>query len=87
MLYDQALFALAYTEAWQATGKDFYRQTTRDIFAYVLRDMTSPEGGFYSAEDADSEGGRRGSSTSGPPPSCARYWARRSSRRFTRCTL
>ena len=56
MLYDQALLAVAYTEAYQATGKHFYAQTVREIFAYILRDMTSPEGGFYSAEDADSEG-------------------------------
>ena len=56
MLYDQALIAMAYTEAFQATGKATYQETTREIFAYVLRDMTAPEGGFYSAEDADSEG-------------------------------
>lgn len=56
MLYDQALLALAYTEAYQATGNAAYRITAEEIFAYVLRDMTSPEGGFYSAEDADSEG-------------------------------
>jgi len=56
MLYDQALLAMAATEAWQATGKDGLRQTAEEILAYVLRDMTSPEGGFYSAEDADSEG-------------------------------
>ena len=56
MLYDQALLAMAYTEAYQATGKHFYAQTVREILAYILRDMTSPEGGFYSAEDADSEG-------------------------------
>ncbi len=56
MLYDQALLAMAYTEAFQATGKAEYRQTAREILTYVLRDMTSPEGGFYSAEDADSEG-------------------------------
>jgi uncharacterized protein YyaL (SSP411 family) len=56
MLYDQALLAVAYTEAYQATGKPFYARTVREIFAYVLRDMTSREGGFYSAEDADSEG-------------------------------
>ncbi len=56
MLYDQALLALAYTEAYQATGNAAYRLTAEEIFAYVLRDMTSPEGGFYSAEDADSEG-------------------------------
>lgn len=56
MLYDQALLAMAYTEAFLVTGKERYAQVTREIFEYVLRDMTSPEGGFYSAEDADSEG-------------------------------
>ena len=56
MLYDQALLAIAYTEAFQATGKPFFADMARGIFTYVLRDMTSPEGGFYSAEDADSEG-------------------------------
>ncbi len=56
MLYDQAMLALTYTEAFQATGKKAYEQTAREILTYVLRDMTSPEGGFYSAEDADSEG-------------------------------
>ncbi len=56
MLYDQALLAMAYLEGWQVTGKQEYAQTTRDILTYVSRDMTSPDGGFYSAEDADSEG-------------------------------
>ena len=56
MLYDQALLALACTEAYQVTGNIEYRKTAEHIFEYVLRDMTSPEGGFYSAEDADSEG-------------------------------
>ncbi len=56
MLYDQALLAIAYVEAFQATGKAEYAQSAREILTYVLRDMTSPEGGFYSAEDADSEG-------------------------------
>ena len=56
MLYDQALLAMAYTEAFQATGNPLYQDTAREVFTYVLRDMTSPEGGFYSAEDADSEG-------------------------------
>ncbi len=56
MLYDQALLALAYTEAAQAFGEGRYGSVAREIFAYVLRDMTSPEGGFYSGEDADSEG-------------------------------
>lgn len=56
MLYDQAMIAMAYSEAYQATGEAEYATTAREIFTYVLRDMTSPEGGFYSAEDADSEG-------------------------------
>ena len=56
MLYDQALQAMAYIEAFQATGNLFFAQTAREIFTYVLRDMTSATGGFYSAEDADSEG-------------------------------
>ncbi len=56
MLYDQAGLLLAYTEAYQATGDAAYRRTAEEIATYVLRDMTSPEGAFYSAEDADSEG-------------------------------
>lgn len=56
MLYDNALLAYAYTEAYQATGKEIYKNIVRKIFTYVLRDMTSDEGAFYSAEDADSEG-------------------------------
>jgi len=56
MLYDQALLALAYLETYQITKNEEYARTAREIFEYVLRDMTSPEGGFYSAEDADSEG-------------------------------
>ena len=56
MLYDQAMLAMAYTEAYQATGNEDYAKTAREILTYVLRDMTASEGGFYSAEDADSEG-------------------------------
>ncbi|MGQ9722161.1 MAG: thioredoxin domain-containing protein [Candidatus Jordarchaeum sp.] len=56
MLYDQAMLVTAYTDAYQATGKEEYAQTVQEILTYVLRDMTAPEGGFYSAEDADSEG-------------------------------
>ncbi|NTV57184.1 MAG: thioredoxin domain-containing protein [Deltaproteobacteria bacterium] len=56
MIYDQAMLALAYLETFQATGNTVYSDTAREIFAYVLRDLRSPEGGFYSAEDADSEG-------------------------------
>ena len=56
MLYDQALLAIAYSEAYQVTRKAFYAQTAREILTYILRDLTASEGGFYSAEDADSEG-------------------------------
>jgi uncharacterized protein YyaL (SSP411 family) len=56
MLYDQALMAIAYTEGHQATRKEEYARTAREILDYVLRDMTAPQGGFFSAEDADSEG-------------------------------
>ncbi len=56
MLYDQAMLAMVYLETYQATGQAQYAATAREIFTYVLRDMTAPEGGFYSAEDADSEG-------------------------------
>ena len=56
MLYDQAMIASAYLEAYQITKEPLFAETAEDIFTYVLRDMTSPEGAFYSAEDADSEG-------------------------------
>jgi uncharacterized protein YyaL (SSP411 family) len=56
MLYDQALLAIAYLEAYQVTRDSLLRQTAEEIFSYVLRDMTDPQGGFYTAEDADSEG-------------------------------
>ncbi len=54
MLYDQALLLRVYVEAYQVTGSLFYAQTAENIANYVLRDLQSPDGGFYSAEDADS---------------------------------
>ncbi|MBS1872061.1 MAG: thioredoxin domain-containing protein [Acidobacteria bacterium] len=54
MLYDQAQLAVSYLEAYQITREETFAQTARDIFEYVLRDLTHPEGGFFSAEDADS---------------------------------
>ena len=56
MLYDNALLAWVYLEAWQATGEDLYRRVATETLDYVLRDMTDQRGGFHSAEDADSEG-------------------------------
>jgi len=56
MLYDQALLTMAFTEAYQAIKKSIFKKTAQEIIEYVIRDMTSEEGGFYSAEDADSEG-------------------------------
>ena len=54
MLYDQAQIAVSLVEAWQITKDPFFESTLRSTLDYVLRDMTHPEGGFYSAEDADS---------------------------------
>ncbi len=56
MLYDQAALTTAYVEAYLATGKKPYAEPARQILTYVLRDMTSPQGAFYSSENADSEG-------------------------------
>jgi uncharacterized protein YyaL (SSP411 family) len=54
MLYDQAQLVIAYLEAAQASGEEFYAVVAEDTLAYLERDMTSPDGAFYSAEDADS---------------------------------
>ena len=56
MLYDNAQLATVYLEAYQATGEASYAQVVRETLDYVLRDMTDEQGGFYSTEDADSEG-------------------------------
>jgi len=56
MLYDQALMSIALAETYQATQDPVYRESAEEVFRYVLRDMHAPDGGFYSAEDADSEG-------------------------------
>lgn len=56
MLYDNALLVPVYLEAYQATGRESYARTARETLDYVLREMTGADGGFYSTQDADSEG-------------------------------
>jgi len=56
MLYDNAQLSRVYLHAWQITGDGFFKQIAEDIYDYIRREMTAPEGGFYSATDADSEG-------------------------------
>ncbi len=56
MLYDNALLAVAYAEAWQVTQRREMARVVRQTLDYLLRELTSPEGGLYSATDADSEG-------------------------------
>ncbi|HEY5537610.1 MAG TPA: thioredoxin domain-containing protein, partial [Acetobacterium sp.] len=56
MLYDNALLIMAYAETYQVTGNALYKDIAEKIITYVTRDLMSPEGGFYCAEDADSEG-------------------------------
>jgi hypothetical protein len=56
MLYDNALLADAYLEAWRVTGRELYQNVAHEVLEYILRNLSHSEGGFYSAEDADSQG-------------------------------
>ena len=80
MLYDQALLVRAYLHGWLVTGTERYRRIVEETITYVLRDLHHADGGFFSAEDADSEGvegastcGRSTSSRPSAATTCPRW--------------
>ena len=89
MLYDQAQLVLAFVEAAQASGDPFYLEVAEDTLLYVMREMTDPDGGFYSAEDADSVPPEQGTGLRRGSPSPIRRKARSicgAPTRSTRCS-
>ena len=85
MLYDNALLSRAYLEAYQVTGKEEYARIAREIFTYLFRDMTDKQGGFYSAEDADSEGHEGKVLCLGTATKSKPFWATKTAWFFASC--
>ncbi|MEA4954464.1 MAG: thioredoxin domain-containing protein [Pseudoflavonifractor sp.] len=84
MLYDNALLMMAYTRAYDVTGNGFYLEVAEQTADYILREMTSPEGGFYSAQDADSEG-VEGRYYAFRPPEICQVLSAETANAFNRC--
>ncbi len=83
MLYDNALLLIVYAQAYKITGREGWRDIAERIVAWLVRDMRAPDGGFYAAQDADSEG-REGAFYALTPDECERVLGRETGRRFAR---